>query len=224
MIIGTSQKLMQFGAIPEIKENNILLKRVPYTKSLGLFINETLSWVNHIEYISVKIKRGIGVLKRAKPFIPKHLLKTLYINIIEPYFRYCNTVWGQCQDLLLDKLQTLQNKTARIVAGKSYKEADHNKLLQELGWLNVKKLIRRDSGISMLKINKGDAPEAIFEMFRHNDYSYNTRGVASDIFLVNMVHLSIGKTVISYIAPELWNSIPTMPDKIILQKHQTLYS
>ena len=103
MITGTSQKLMQLGTIPQIKVNNTLLKRVPHTKSLGLIIDETLSWVNHIEYISVKIIRGIGVLKRAKPFIPKHLLTTLYISIIEPYFRYCNTIWGQCQNLLLDK-------------------------------------------------------------------------------------------------------------------------
>ena len=144
MIIGTSQKLMQLCTVPKIKVNNTLLKRVPYTKSLGLSIDETMLWVNHIEYISVKIKRGIGVLKQAKPFIPKHLLTTLYITIIEPSFRYCNTVWGQCQNLLLDKLQTLKNKAARIVAGKSYKEADHIKLLQELGWLNVRKLICLD--------------------------------------------------------------------------------
>ena len=135
-------------------------------------------------------------MKQTKPFIPKHLLTTLYITIIEPYFRYCNTVWGQCQNLLLDKLQTLQNKVARIVAGKSYKEADHTKLLHELGWLNVRKLICLDLGISMFKINKGDAPESILKMFRHNDYSHNTRGVASDNFSVNMTHLSIGKTAI----------------------------
>ena len=169
-IIGTSQKLMQLGTVPKIKVNNTLLKRVPHTKSLGLVIDETLSWVN----------------------------------------RYCNTIWGQCQNLLLDKLQTLQNKAARIVAGKSYKEADHTKLLQEFGWLNVRKLICLDLGISMFKINKGDAPEAILEMFRHNDYSYNTRSVASDNFSVNMTHLSIGKTPISYIGPKLWNSIPRL--------------
>ena len=68
------------------------------------------------------------------------------------------------------------------MAGKSYKEADHTKLLQELSWPNVRKLICLDLGISMFKINRGDAPEAILEMFRHNDYSYNTRGVASDNF------------------------------------------
>ena len=52
------------------------------------------------------------------------------------------------------------------MAGKSYKEADHTKLLQELGWLNAKKLICLHLGIIMFKTNKGDALEAILEMFR----------------------------------------------------------
>ena len=65
MIIGTSQKLMELGTIPKLKVNNTLLKRVPHTKSLGLIIDETLSWVNHTEYTSIKIKRGNGVLKLA---------------------------------------------------------------------------------------------------------------------------------------------------------------
>ena len=89
------------------------------------------------------------------------------------------------------------------MAGKSCKEADHTKLLQELGWPNIRKLICLDSGISMFKINKSDAPEAILEMFRNNDHSYCTRCVASDNFSVNMAHLSIGKTAISYIGPKL---------------------
>ena len=93
------------------------------------------------------------------------------------------------------------------MSGKSDKEADHTKLLQELGWLNVRRLICLDLGVSMFKINKGDAPEAILKMFRHNDYSYNTRSVASDNFSVNMTHLSIGQTANSYIGPKLWNSI-----------------
>ena len=134
---------------------------------------------------------------------PKAFLTTLHITIIEPYFPCWNTIWGQygvnAKNLLLNRLHTLQNKAARIVAGMSYEEADHTKLLQELDWLNVRKGICYDVGISMFKIKKSDAPEAILEMFRHNDYSYYTRSVASDNFSVNMGHLSIEKTAISYI-------------------------
>ena len=42
---------MQFGAIPKIKVNSTLLKRVPCAKSLVPIIDETLSRVKHIEYI-----------------------------------------------------------------------------------------------------------------------------------------------------------------------------
>ena len=52
----------------------------------------------------------------------------------------------------------------------------------------------------MFKLNKRDALEAILEMFR-----------PSDNFSVNMAHLSIGKTAISYIGPKLWNGIQRDP-------------
>ena len=71
IIIGTSQKLMHLGVVPQIKANNTFLKRVPKTKSLGLIIDETLSWVNHIEYI-LKISFGLlfktNTCKKSKAF------------------------------------------------------------------------------------------------------------------------------------------------------------
>ena len=38
-------------------------------KSLGLFIDEHLSWAKHIEEISKKISSAIGALKRIRPFV-----------------------------------------------------------------------------------------------------------------------------------------------------------
>ena len=61
---------------------------VPFTKSLRIITDETLSWENHIEYISNKIKHGIGVLGRSKNVLSKELLNMLYKTLIEPYFRY----------------------------------------------------------------------------------------------------------------------------------------
>ena len=44
---------------------------------------------------------------------------------------------GQCNEtLLLDRLQTLQNRAARVIANVSYEAADHNSLLCDYGWLN----------------------------------------------------------------------------------------
>ena len=83
MIIGTAQNLIQFGKIPGINKDNTVLKRVPFTKSLGIIIDETLSWENHVEYISTEIKCGIGVLGRSENILSKELLSMLYKTLTE---------------------------------------------------------------------------------------------------------------------------------------------
>ena len=77
MIISAAQKLIQLGKIPGINIDGTPLKRVPFTKSLGIITDETLSWKNHIEYISAKIERGIGVLRMSKNILSKWLLNML---------------------------------------------------------------------------------------------------------------------------------------------------
>ena len=92
--------------------------------------------------------------------------------MIEPYFRYCNIVWGQCNETLLDRLQALQNRAARVIANISYEAADHNSLLCDYGWLNVRNLIRLDLGVFMYKIQKGLANQMSFMIFITQLLSY----------------------------------------------------
>ena len=39
------------------------------TKSLGVYIDEHLSWSTHVDDISKKFASGIGVLKQSRPFV-----------------------------------------------------------------------------------------------------------------------------------------------------------
>ena len=63
--------------------------------------------------ILTKIVCGVGILKRTRSLIPKQSLLTLYQSMIDPYLSYCNAVWGQCNETLLDRLLSLQNKAAK---------------------------------------------------------------------------------------------------------------
>ena len=65
--------------------------------------------------ILTKIACGVGILKRTRSFIPKQSLLTLYQSMIYPYLSYCDTVWGQCNETLLDRLLSLQNKAVRSI-------------------------------------------------------------------------------------------------------------
>ena len=79
-----------------------------------------MSWKDRIENISLKIKRNIGMMKRVRRDVPTECLISLYRTLVEPYIRYCNTTWGGCNTSLLDTLQTLQNRAARVIANVKY--------------------------------------------------------------------------------------------------------
>ena len=50
--------------------DNTVLKRVKFTKCLGVLMNECLTRKNHIDCISKTISRNIGVMNKLKHHIP----------------------------------------------------------------------------------------------------------------------------------------------------------
>ena len=105
MILGTNSRLRDLDSNPAstpyiLSIGNIEVKRVKSTKYLGLIVDDTFSWSDHIDHISMKIKHSIGVLKRTWSYLPKSSLITLYRTLIETHLRYCNVIWGQCGKLL----------------------------------------------------------------------------------------------------------------------------
>ena len=180
--MGTSQKLSNLDIDPSMTPfklilNNYKIKRVKNTKYLGMIVDDSLTWEDHIDYITLKINRGIGIIRRVRQFIPEKSLLLLYQTLIDPYFRYCSTVWGQCGETLKDKLQGLQNRAARSIAKVKYEDADHLQLLLKFGWLSVCSLISYEMGVFMYKTLNGLAPDSMLEMFeRQADiHQYSTR-------------------------------------------------
>ena len=93
MLIGSIKKIQPLNNLIAIRENGRLLKRVKRIKYLGSVVDENLTWDDHINYISVKIRHNIGILKRMRLTVPREYLVLLYKTLIEPYFRYRNTMW-----------------------------------------------------------------------------------------------------------------------------------
>ena len=77
---------------------------------LGIQIDRHLTWKKHVDAAIKKVFRAVGLLKHVKNFLPQHLLKNLYVSIVEPPLRYCSSVWGCCGGKELVKLQILQKQ------------------------------------------------------------------------------------------------------------------
>ena len=62
-------------------------------KFLGVLLDENLCWKEHIKYekkVKSKIAKNIGLLYKAKSYIDKHLLLSLYHSYMHSYFNYGN--------------------------------------------------------------------------------------------------------------------------------------
>ena len=135
MLIGSRQKLRTLSNQLELSID-VPIEQVFFVKSLRIFIDENLRWQTHIDKLSKKIASGIGAIKRIRPFIPPPTFHYLYNALIQSHFDYYNLVWGNCGKTLLDRLQKLENRTARVLTFSSY-DADANGLIKQLDWKDL---------------------------------------------------------------------------------------
>ena len=69
MIIGSTQNVLKFGDLIAIRIDDQLIKRVAHVKYLGIIVDDRLTWKEHVDYISKKISRNLGTIKRSRQCI-----------------------------------------------------------------------------------------------------------------------------------------------------------
>ena len=97
------------------KNSLILLERKDYAKYLGVLIDSSLTWKQHILFISSKISKSLGIISRLRHFVPTDTLLSIYRSLIQLYITYGIAVWGQAAQTNLDKLLILQKRALRLI-------------------------------------------------------------------------------------------------------------
>ena len=171
MVISTRQKFLAENC----SEINIQLDghpicRVEHAKSLGLIIDDRLSWSNHIKELCRKISSAIGALRRIRSLISQSTAVQIYNALIQPHFDYCAPVWDGLSSYLCEKLQKLQNRAARVILQANC-EVNSSLLLETLKWDQLSLRKRKQKAI-MIKSLNGLAPVYLHDLFseQHTDY------------------------------------------------------
>ena len=176
-LIGGSRCLKSFGSITlKIEEEEI--EQVTSYKYLGVKINETLTWSNHVESICKKVAQRLGLLQHIKHLLPQYLRELLVNSLILPLLDYADIVWGDKKNkALMDNLQVLHNKAAKFVLNLPNRESS-TKALTHLSWkpLSVRRKIHRCTFVfRTIQTDKEQNP-LIFPNVQGQDYyQYNTR-------------------------------------------------
>ena len=93
MVIGGKQRLSRLNSI-ELTINKELIDQVDKFKYLGIIINESLDWSDHIDNVQSKVAKRLGLLKRVKHLLPRQPRELVYKTVIQPVLEYEDIVWG----------------------------------------------------------------------------------------------------------------------------------
>ena len=128
LTLGSEVRLRSLGrnddtACPDFQINEDRIAFKSNVKYLGVQIDSQLSWKEHITVALCKISRGVGMLKYSKKFLSLETVQKMYLGLVEPHIRYCCSVLGCAGDTILQKLQKIQNRDARIVTNSPFDKA-----------------------------------------------------------------------------------------------------
>ena len=109
MLFHTGQKRVNTD------ENLIVIdgNTIPFTtntKCLGINIDNNLTWKAHIDHITKKISKVVGVLLRLSKELSYYILILIYNTMLLPYLTYCCITWGFTYQTYIDKIFTIQKR------------------------------------------------------------------------------------------------------------------
>ncbi len=206
MVIGSSQRIKAFESmILRIDEDE--LEKVTSYKYLGVIINETVNWSEHIEMIQRKVLQRLGMLRRIKHLLPQSTREVVVNTLILPLLDYGDLVWGdKSNDTLMNSLQVLQNKAAKEVLNmRSY---DSSTLaLQSLYWRPLK--FRRQFHRSQFVYKSIENNTVDFQFDNRSGsevHLYNTR--MKDQLRLPATNTNWGQLRTNYHFIKEWNTLP----------------
>ena len=113
--------------------NNRQIDTVTHFSFLGVILDVQLSWKNHIDMITNKLSKIIGILHRMRYIFPQRILLTIYNSLFVPHINFGSLVWGAN----IKRIGDVQKKAIRIITHSGY-IAHTEPLLKELNLLKAK--------------------------------------------------------------------------------------
>ena len=198
--------------MPNLLIEDIHIKREHVTKFLGVFIDENLSWKQHIDILSSKISKSMGILYKSRDVLSKQCLNQLYFSFIHSYVNYANIAWASTSKSKLERLYRCQKHAARVIYHKDqYTHA--SPLLNDIKALNVFKLNIFNILCFMYKCKQNLNPPVFRNIFTHRT---KTKYVLRNEYSIQepLCRTNFSRYCISYRGPYLWN-------KIVISKNLT---
>ena len=143
-----------------------------------------------------KIATKLGVLKRTKHLLPVYARRIYVSTMVIPILEYESIVWVYKNKVLMDSIQVLQNKAAKLVLERATHSSSTQALL-DLNWMNLsaRRLMQR----CFLMHNFTNDSERNSMITRDSDYhSHDTRSKETIRFIKSNTNWALLRSLIVY--------------------------
>ena len=177
------------------------IKWVKSTRILGLTIDDSLKWKNHIDELELTFTRKLNLLKSLR-FLPQRMQKDFYWKVVFPAVNYG---WGSYNTTQIEILERMHIRTARIIHGIAW-DVPSEEVVMKTNWKTLQSTYKSRLLQLAHKIYYRNAPEQLCSLVQVR--TTNTR--QRDIFYLEPPRTDTNymSKSISYKLATAWNSLP----------------
>jgi hypothetical protein len=192
----------------QLQIDNINISNKDDGKFLGLFLDKRLNFSTHIQHITKKVSKTVGILSKIRYYVPNSALLSLYYALIYPYLNYGICAWGSTTANHLKPIITQQKSAIRIITNSAFRQHSAP-LFKSLNLLNINSLHTFSCVNYIYKtlfLNANHALKLSLDRCNRTHY-HHTRN--KYLFDIPRVKLNLCKHSMQIKGPSLWNSLPS---------------
>ena len=197
-----------------IKINSTPLVQCTSYKYLGIHFDNNLDWNQHIQHVCNKVSKACGALAKLRHCVPVQILVDVFNALIHSYLRYGIITWGSASANALKPLETLVNKSIRIMSFAPFGNIDLSRIYQDLNLLKLSQVYDLELGKYVYKEKLGFLPTEIGNYFQTSSnfccHNYGTRVSSSTILLSNnhiVYRLKSSQRSVQFNSNLLWSNL-----------------
>ena len=190
-----------------IKVNNSVINSTKEETLLGIKFDSHLSFDTHVANLCKKASQKLHALARISHYMNLDKRRCLMNAFITSHFNYCPLIWMFHSRKLNNRINRIHERALRL----TYQDnrSSFNDLLEKDSSVTVHTKNLQVLATEIFKIQNNLAPPIMKEVLTMNDPAYYFRSESSHFKQRNFKTTKYGLQSISYLAPRIWDLIPT---------------
>src|SRR5208282_2736316 len=207
LLVGTRQQRQAVTVVGAVSVAGVDLPLSSELKSLGVIIDEQLSFESHIRAVCRACNFHLRALAHIRHLLPLSVAQTLACSIVCSRLDYCNAVLQGAPKSSILKLQRVQNNLARIVL-QLPRRTHARPLLHRLHWLPVEQRITYKTALITFKVRAQSAPEYLLTLLQNRECTRTLRSSSLPLMEIPRFRTVTASRSFRVAAPTIWNSLP----------------